>query len=178
MICGRASLQGRPILLGIQDFEFMGGSMGWAVGERICRLAEEACAARAPLIVFTASGGARMQEGLLSLMQMAKVSVALARLKEAGVPYISVLTDPTTGGVAASFAMQGDVVLAEPRALIGFAGQRVREKTIGEKLPTGFQRAEYLLEHGLIDGVVPRQRLKETLGRLIGLLTDPVSGTG
>ncbi len=174
MACGRARLVGREVLLGIQDFGFMGGSMGSAVGERICRLAEEALSSRNPLILFPASGGARMQEGLLSLMQMARTSVALASLKEAGVPVISVLTDPTTGGVAASFALQADVILAEPRARVGFAGPRVIENTVGEKLPPGFQRAEYLLEHGLIDGILSRERTRETLARILGLLMDPV----
>jgi acetyl-CoA carboxylase carboxyl transferase subunit beta len=174
VVCGRASLLGRPVFLAVQDFHFMGGSMGSAVGEKIVRAAEEALEAGTPLVVFAASGGARMQEGLISLMQMAKTTVAFARLKEAGIPFVSVLTDPTTGGVAASFAMQGDVVLAEPKARIGFAGPRVIEKTIGEKLPKEFQRAEYLLEHGLIDDIVSREKMRETLGGLIGLLTDPM----
>lgn len=176
MVCGRARLMMRPIILGLQDFSFLGGSMGTAVGEKIVRATEEALETRTPMIIFAASGGARMQEGLLSLMQMAKTSVALARLKEAGVPYISILTDPTTGGVAASFAMQGDIVLAEPRARVGFAGPRVIQQTIGEKLPEGLPRAEYLLEHGLIDKIVSRERMRETLGGLIGLLCDPVTG--
>ncbi len=173
MVCGRARLDGLPVLLGIQDFSFLGGSMGSAVGERICRVAEEARSAETPLVIFAASGGARMQEGLLSLMQMARTTVALAPLKKMSIPFISVLTDPTMGGVAASFAMQGDVILAEPRSRVGFAGPRVIEQTVGEKLPSGFQRAEYLLEHGLIDGVVSRQRMRETLGRILRLLWDP-----
>jgi acetyl-CoA carboxylase carboxyl transferase subunit beta len=176
MVCGVARLAGRKILLGIQDFSFLGGSMGSAVGEKIARTAEMALQDRVPVILFAASGGARMQEGLLSLMQMAKTTVALSPLKEAGIPFISVLTDPTTGGVAASFAMQGDVVLAEPRARVGFAGPRVIEQTLGEKLPPGFQRAEYLLEHGLIDGIIPRQKIRETIGLLLGLLFDPIPG--
>lgn len=174
LVCGRARIIGREVLLGVQDFNFMGGSMGSAVGERLCCLAEEALSSKTPLILFPASGGARMQEGLLSLMQMARTSVALASLKEAGIPAISVLTDPTTGGVAASFALQADVILAEPRARVGFAGPRVIENTVGEKLPPGFQRAEYLLEHGLIDGIVSRSRIRETLVQILGLLTDPV----
>jgi acetyl-CoA carboxylase carboxyl transferase subunit beta len=174
MVCGRARLLGKEILLGVQDFHFLGGSMGSAVGEKIVRAAEVALDTRTPLVIFAASGGARMQEGLLSLMQMARTSMALSRMKEAGVPFVSILTDPTTGGVAASFAMQGDVVLAEPRARVGFAGPRVIEKTIGEKLPKEFQRAEYLLEHGLIDKIVPRKSMRETLSKLIGLLSDPI----
>ncbi len=174
MVCGKARLAGREVLLGIQDFSFMGGSMGSAVGERLCRLAEEALSTGMPVVLFPASGGARMQEGLLSLMQMARTSVALASLKEVGIPVISVLTDPTTGGVAASFALQADVILAEPRARVGFAGPRVIENTVGEKLPPGFQRAEYLLEHGLIDGILSRNRMKETLVQILALLTDPV----
>ena len=175
MVCGVARLSGRKVLLGIQDFSFLGGSMGSVVGEKIARTAEMALRDSTPVILFAASGGARMQEGLLSLMQMAKTTVALSPLKEAGIPFISVLTDPTTGGVAASFAMQGDVVLAEPRARVGFAGPRVIEQTVGEKLPPGFQRAEYLLEHGLIDGIVPRHKMRETLGVLLGLLADPIN---
>lgn len=174
MVCGRACMLHKEVLLGIQDFGFLGGSMGSAVGEKVCCLAEEALRTRTPVILFPASGGARMQEGLLSLMQMARTSVALASLKEAGVPVISVLTDPTTGGVAASFALQADVILAEPRARVGFAGPRVIQNTVGEKLPPGFQRAEYLLEHGLIDGIVSRGRMRETLVQILGLLTDPV----
>ena len=174
MACGTARVLDREVLLGIQDFSFLGGSMGSAVGERVCRLAEEALRSESPLILFPASGGARMQEGLLSLMQMARTSMALASLKEAGIPVISVLTDPTTGGVAASFALQADVILAEPRARVGFAGPRVIERTVGEKLPPGFQRAEYLLEHGLIDGIVSRTQMRDTLARILGLLVDPV----
>jgi acetyl-CoA carboxylase carboxyl transferase subunit beta len=175
IVCGTARLLGREIVLGVQDFSFLGGSMGSAVGEKILRAAEEAMNARTPLVIFAASGGARMQEGLLSLMQMAKTTVALAPLKEAGIPFISVLTDPTTGGVAASFAMQGDVILAEPGARVGFAGPRVIEQTIGEKLPPGFQRAEYLLEHGLIDRIVSRPQMRQTLGSILGILIDAPS---
>jgi acetyl-CoA carboxylase carboxyl transferase subunit beta len=157
-------------MVGIMDFDFMGGSMGSVVGEKVARLAERAMDEECPLVIFCSSGGARMQEGILSLMQMAKTSAALARLKEKGLPYISVLTDPTTGGVSASFAMLGDVILAEPKAIIGFAGQRVIEQTIKQKLPEGFQRSEYLLEHGMIDLIVERKEMKEVLGRLLDLL--------
>jgi acetyl-CoA carboxylase carboxyl transferase subunit beta len=159
------------VALAVMDFEFIGGSMGSVVGEKISRLAQVALEERKPLIIVSASGGARMMEGILSLMQMAKTSVVLAQLHEAGIPYISILTDPTTGGVTASYAMLGDVQLAEPGALIGFAGQRVIEQTIREKLPEGFQRAEYLLDHGMVDMVVPRQELKDTLAKLLGYLT-------
>jgi len=154
-----------PLIMAVMDYRFMGGSMGSVVGEKITRAAEEALESQRPLIVVSASGGARMQEGVLSLMQMAKISGALHRLREAGLPYISVLTDPTTGGVTASFAMLGDLNLAEPGALIGFAGPRVIEQTIRQSLPEGFQRSEFLLEHGFLDLVVPRTELKETLGR-------------
>jgi acetyl-CoA carboxylase carboxyl transferase subunit beta len=149
----------------------MGGSMGIAVGASFLAGVKAAISGKCPYVLFTAAGGARMQEGILSLMQMPRTTVALAELKEAGLPYIVVLTDPTTGGVTASYAMLGDVQIAEPGALIGFAGQRVIEQTIREKLPEGFQRAEYLLAHGIIDMVVHRQQLKETLGRLIAYLT-------
>ena len=147
----------------------MMGSMGSVVGEKVARLVERATDERLPVVVFTASGGARMQEGLVSLMQMAKVSCALERHAAAKLPYISVLTDPTTGGVTASFAMQGDVILAEPRALIGFAGQRVIKDTIKQELPEGFQRAEYLEEHGFVDQIVPRRQMRQTLSQLLGL---------
>src|SRR3989442_5133717 len=145
------------------DFEFMGGSMGSVVGKKTTRAAERACAERKPLVVVAASGGARMQEGTIALMQMAKIVSALGRLDEAGTPFISVLTDPTTGGVLASFASLGDIIIAEPGALIGFSGARVTSETIGEKLPKGFQRAEFLLEHGFVDQVVPRTQLKERI---------------
>jgi len=148
----------------------MAGSMGVGVGEAFLTAARAAIARKAPFVIFTAAGGARMQEGTLSLMQMPRTTVAIAELHEAGLPYIVVLTDPTTGGVTASYAMLGDIQIAEPGALIGFAGQRVIENTIREKLPDGFQRAEYLLEHGMLDMVVPRSRLRETLVRLIGLI--------
>jgi acetyl-CoA carboxylase carboxyl transferase subunit beta len=153
----------------------MGGSMGSVVGEKIARLFERALERRCPAVIFNASGGARMQEGILSLMQMAKTTAALARLKEAGLPYLSVLLHPTTGGVAASFAMLGDVILAEPKALIGFAGPRVIEQTIRQKLPEGFQRSEFLLEHGMVDLIVERKQLRQRLIELADLLGPPLS---
>ncbi|RMD84998.1 MAG: acetyl-CoA carboxylase carboxyltransferase subunit beta [Candidatus Dadabacteria bacterium] len=167
VLTGKARVMGIPVMLGVFNFSFMGGSMGSVVGEKLTRLVEAAERLRRPVIIVSASGGARMQEGIFSLMQMAKVSAALARLGEAGIPYISVLTDPTTGGVAASFAMQGDVILAEPKALIGFAGPRVIEQTIKQKLPEGFQRAEFLLEHGMIDRIVPRADLKKEIHTIL-----------
>jgi acetyl-CoA carboxylase carboxyl transferase subunit beta len=171
-ICGTAMIDSRPVALGIFDFAFLGGSMGAVVGEKLTRIVEHALTARLPLIFFAASGGARMQEGVLSLMQMAKVSMALGHLRAAGLPYLSVLTDPTTGGVAASLGMLGDINIAEPHALIGFAGPRVIEQTIREKLPPGFQRAEFLREHGMVDIVVERKDLRRVLGQLLGLLCD------
>jgi acetyl-CoA carboxylase carboxyl transferase subunit beta len=169
---GEATIEGRGVQIGTFEFAFLGGSMGSVVGEKVTLLFERALEAGQPAIVISASGGARMQEGLLSLMQMAKTCAALSRLKDQGVPYISVLTHPTTGGVAASFAMLGDVILAEPGALIGFAGPRVIEQTIRQKLPEGFQRSEYLLEHGMLDRIVDRRRLRGELSQLIGLMTD------
>ncbi len=163
-------LHGRDICASAFEFRFMGGSMGSVVGERFTLSAERALALRCPLVCFSATGGARMQEGLFSLMQMAKTSAALARLRAERRPYISILTDPTTGGVAASFAMLGDVIIAEPHALIGFAGPRVIEQTLRQKLPEGFQRSEYLLEHGMVDMIVRRHDLKKTLARLLYLL--------
>ena len=163
-------IEGLHAIVGVQDFAFMGGSMGLAVGAAFVAGVEAAIAERCPYIIFTAAGGARMQEGILSLMQMPKTTVAIQRLREAGLPYIVVMTDPTTGGVTASYAMLGDVQLAEPGALIGFAGQRVIESTIREKLPEGFQKAEYLLAHGLLDMVVHRHALRAELARLIGYL--------
>ena len=171
VICGDGRISGRRVMISVFEFSFMGGSMGSVVGEKITRLIERALSERCPLIIFTSSGGARMQEGILSLMQMAKTSAAISRLKEGGIPYISVLTDPTTGGVTASFAMLGDIIIAEPRALIGFAGPRVIQETIRQKPPEGFQRAEYLLEHGMIDMIVDRKMIKLTLARIISLLT-------
>jgi len=155
------------VVVGVQDFAFMGGSMGMAVGEAFIDAVKAAIKAKCPYIIFTAAGGARMQEGILSLMQMPRSTVAIQMLHDAGLPYIVVLTDPTTGGVTASYAMLGDVQIAEPGALIGFAGQRVIEQTIREKLPEGFQRAEYLLEHGMIDMVTHRHELRETLSKLV-----------
>jgi acetyl-CoA carboxylase carboxyl transferase subunit beta len=162
-ISARGTLGGHPLVIGVMEYGFMGGSMGSVVGEKVTRCAERALRDRASLVVISCSGGARMLEGALSLMQMAKISAALARLDEAGLPYISVLTDPTTGGVTASFAMLGDLIVAEPRALIGFAGPRVIEQTIRQKLPEGFQRSEFLLEHGMIDMVVERTQLRDVL---------------
>lgn len=170
LVNARGAIGGRPAVVGVQDFAFMGGSMGVAVGATFVAGVRAAVADRTPYVLFTAAGGARMQEGILSLMQMPRTTVALAELKEAGLPYIVVLTDPTTGGVTASYAMLGDVQIAEPGALIGFAGARVIEQTIREKLPEGFQRAEYLLEHGIIDMVVRRHDLKNRLALLIDYL--------
>ena len=170
LINAKGKIGRRKAVVGIQDFAFMGGSMGVAVGAALVAGVRAAIADRVPYILFTAAGGARMQEGILSLMQMPRTTVALAELREAGLPYIVVLTDPTTGGVTASYAMLGDVQIAEPDALIGFAGQRVIEQTIREKLPEGFQRAEYLLDHGIIDMVVRRHELKERLAALIDFL--------
>lgn len=167
---GEGTIEGIRTLVAALDYAFMGGSMGSVVGEVLTRAAEKACAERIPLVVVTASGGARMQEGLLSLMQMAKVSAALGRLGAARVPYVTILTDPTTGGVTASFAMLGDVTLAEPKALIGFAGPRVIEQTIRQTLPEGFQRSEFLLDHGFVDVVVPRPELKAALANVLRLL--------
>jgi acetyl-CoA carboxylase carboxyl transferase subunit beta len=170
LLLAKGRIKGQPAVVGVQDFAFMGGSMGIAVGAAFVTGARAAIEARCPFVMVTAAGGARMQEGILSLMQMPATTVAIQELKEARLPYIVVLTDPTTGGVTASYAMLGDVHIAEPGALIGFAGARVIESTIREKLPEGFQRAEYLLEHGMVDMVVKRHDLAETLGRLIGLL--------
>lgn len=167
MITGRCRILNVPVMLGVFDPTFMMGSMGSVVGEKIVRLMELAIQDRRPVVVLSASGGARMHEGIFSLMQLAKVSAAIARLGAARIPFISVLTDPTTGGVAASIAMQGDVIVAEPKALIGFAGPRVIEQTIKQKLPQGFQRSEFLLEHGMIDRIVPRAEMREELARLL-----------
>ena len=165
------SIEGMPVMLAVMNYAFMGGSMGSVVGEKITLAAEEAVRRNVPLIVVSASGGARMQEGILSLMQMAKISTALARVREKGLPYISILTDPTTGGVTASFAMLGDLNIAEPGALIGFAGPRVIEQTIRESLPEGFQRSEFLLEKGFLDMVVPRSEMRDTLACCLKHLT-------
>jgi len=167
IVIGEGVINGHKVVLGVFDFSFMGGSMGSVVGEKICRAVDRAVAARAPLVLVTTSGGARMQEGILSLVQMAKTSAAVAKLGEARLPLISILADPTFGGVTASVAMLGDVITAEPKALIGFAGPRVIEQTIKQQLPDEFQRAEFLLEHGMIDMIVERKRLKETLSTLL-----------
>ncbi len=167
VITGAGTLQGIPVAMAVMDFRFVGGSMGSVVGEKIARVGKLALEREWPLIIVSASGGARMQEGIYSLMQMAKTSTVLARLHEAGIPFISILTDPTTGGVTASYAMLGDANLAEPGALIGFAGPRVIEETIKQELPEGFQRAEFLLEHGMVDRVVDRRELQDTVARLL-----------
>lgn len=160
---GKATLEGLPFHLGVFEFRFMGGSMGVAVGEKVTLVLENALKEKVPAVVVSASGGARMQEGILSLMQMAKTSSLIEQMREQGIPYFSILTDPTTGGVAASFAMLGDIIIAEPRALIGFAGPRVIEQTIRQKLPEGFQRSEFLLKHGFVDRIVHRKHLKTEL---------------
>ena len=169
VVTGLGRLEGMPLALGVMDFRFMGGSMGSVVGEKLTRLIEEATARGWPLLIVCASGGARMQEGMLSLMQMAKISGALERHRAAELLYLPLLTHPTTGGVTASFAMLGDLILAEPKALIGFAGRRVIEQTLREKLPEGFQTAEYLRDHGFVDAIVPRTQLRSTLATLIQL---------
>ncbi|MGD1887965.1 MAG: acetyl-CoA carboxylase, carboxyltransferase subunit beta [Cohaesibacteraceae bacterium] len=169
------TLHAQPVVVAAQNFAFMGGSLGMAAGEAFIKAAEIAVERGRPLILFAASGGARMQEGILSLMQLPRTTVAVSRVKEAGLPYIVVFTNPTTGGVTASYAMLGDIHIAEPGALIGFAGPRVIEQTIREKLPEGFQRAEYLLEHGMLDMVVHRKDMKDTLARLVDLMTNPVA---
>ncbi len=170
MVSGVGKLAGRDVSIGVFHFGFLGGSMGSVVGEKVTRVFERATELRIPALIFNASGGARMQEGIFSLMQMAKSSAALARFRETRMPYISVLLDPTTGGVAASFAFLGDIILAEPKALIGFAGPRVIEQTLRQKLPEGFQRSEFLLKHGMVDAIVPRRELRDRLAQVIGLL--------
>jgi acetyl-CoA carboxylase carboxyl transferase subunit beta len=167
VINAQGKLQGRPVVASVMEYAFIGGSMGAVVGEAITRAVERAAKTRMPLIIVSASGGARMMEGVISLMQLAKISAALARLDKAKVPYVSLLTDPTTGGVTASFAMLGDLNIAEPGALIGFAGPRVIEQTIRQKLPAGFQRSEFLLQHGMLDAVVPRKELKPYIARAL-----------
>jgi len=167
VITGLATINGHKFMTAVFDFAFMGGSMGAVVGEKITRVFESAVEKKSAVITFSASGGARMQEGILSLMQMAKTAAAVGRLKEAGLPFISVLTDPTMGGVSASFSMLGDIIVAEPGALIGFAGPRVIAQTLKQTLPDGFQRSEYILEHGMIDMIVERKNMKECLGRLL-----------
>ncbi len=171
-IYGNATINSRPVALAIMDFSFMGGSMGSVVGEKIARAAELALEQKIPLITVSSSGGARMQEGMFSLMQMAKVSAAIGKLKKTGIPYISILADPTFGGVTASFAMLGDIIIAEPKSLIGFAGPRVIEQTIKQQLPDNFQRAEFLLDHGMIDLVVERKELKNMIFTLLDHLTS------
>ncbi len=173
VINGRGTIGDHPVLAAAMDMSFIGGSMGSAVGEKVTRLIERAMKEHSAVIIFCASGGARMQEGTLSLMQMAKISAALATLDEARLPFISVLTDPTTGGVTASFAMLGDVIIAEPKALIGFAGPRVIEQTIRQKLPKDFQKSEFLLDHGMIDAIVDRRELRDYLARLLNFMMNP-----
>ena len=168
MIAGYGTLRGEELNLGVMEFGFMGGSMGSVVGEKVARLSDRSLERGVPLVLVSASGGARMQEGVLSLMQMAKTSALMAQLRERGIPYISVLTNPTTGGVSASYAMQGDVNIAEPGAVIGFAGPRVIKQTIGQDLPEGFQRSEFLLEHGMIDMIQSRQKLRESVDGVLG----------
>ena len=169
VVTGQGTIGGYPVMIGVMDFSFIGASMGSVVGEKVARLFERATRQRVPVVMFCASGGARMQEGVLSLMQMAKTSAACARLSEAGGLYVSVLTNPTTAGVLASFASLGDIIIAEPGALIGFTGQRVIEETIRQKLPPGFQSAEFVLEHGMIDMIVERRDMKKTLASLLAL---------
>lgn len=173
VVVGVGRIEDRPVAIGVMDFEFMGGSMGIVVGEKLARIFNLATRRGLPVIVFCASGGARMQEGALSLMQMAKVSTAIARLRDARLPYLSVLCDPTTGGVAASFAMLGDLNLAEPDALIGFAGRRVTKQTSNQELPDNFQRSEFLIAHGMLDAIVARHQMRFTLARLLAILTRP-----
>jgi acetyl-CoA carboxylase carboxyl transferase subunit beta len=175
VINARGKLNGRPVIVSAMEYGFIGGSMGAVVGEVITRAIEQALESKQPLIIISASGGARMMEGVISLMQLAKISAALAKLDEARVPYISVLTDPTTGGVTASFAMLGDLNIAEPGALIGFAGPRVIEQTIRQKLPPGFQRSEFLLEHGMLDAVVHRKEMKAYIARALEFMSPAVS---
>lgn len=170
IVVGQSTIDQIPVLLGVMNFDFMGGSMGSVVGERVTRLFEEGANKQLPVIIVSSSGGARMQEGIFSLMQMAKTSAAVKRFKHTGLPYISVMADPTTGGVSASFATLGDINIAEPGALVGFAGPRVIEQTIRQKLPKGFQRSQFLLEHGMIDAIVSRSDLKTTLSKLLRLL--------
>jgi len=177
VINARGKLNGRPVMVSAMEYGFIGGSMGAVVGEMITRAVEEALDRKQPLIIISASGGARMMEGVLSLMQLAKISAALGRLDEERVPYISVLTDPTTGGVTASFAMLGDLNIGEPGALIGFAGPRVIEQTIRQKLPPGFQRSEFLLEHGMLDAVVHRKELKTYISRALDFMTPGVQAS-
>jgi len=175
VICVEGAIEELPVQISCFDFSFMGGSMGSVVGEKITRSIERGLQKKQPVIIISASGGARMQESILSLMQMAKTSAALAKLKSAGIPFVSLLTDPTTGGVTASFAMLGDVNIAEPKALIGFAGPRVIEQTIRQKLPEGFQRSEYLLDHGMIDAIIPRTEMRARIASILKMLHRPTA---
>ena len=177
VVTGSGLMNGQEVVVAVFDFAFLGGSMGSVVGEKITRAIELGLEKKAPVMVFSSSGGARMQESILSLMQMAKTSAALAKLKKAGIPFISVLTDPTTGGVTASFAMLGDLNVAEPKALIGFAGPRVIEQTIRQQLPEGFQRSEYLLDHGMVDMIVSRQEMKAQLSQALRIFTQQASAS-
>lgn len=178
VLTGTGHLGGHPVVAAIMDFNFVGGSMGSVVGEKIALAIEKSLAGRMPLIILSASGGARMMEGILSLMQMAKTCALLAELSEAGIPFLSVLTNPTTGGVTASFASIGDVIVAEPKALVGFAGPRVIRETVNQELPPGFQRSEFLLDHGMVDMIVPRAELKDTLARLLTVFAKTGRGAG
>ncbi|MBI1808484.1 MAG: acetyl-CoA carboxylase carboxyltransferase subunit beta [Gemmatimonadetes bacterium] len=178
ILTATGTMEKMPVNLGVMDFAFMGGSMGSVVGEKIARLAQRSLEKKFPLIIISASGGARMQEGVLSLMQMAKTSAVLSQLAERRIPYVSILTNPTTGGVSASYAMLGDAILAEPGAVIGFAGPRVIKQTLGQDLPEGFQTAEFLLEHGMIDSVVHRHKMKETVGQLLRHMSGKPAATG
>ena len=177
VVTGSGLMNGQEVVVAVFDFAFLGGSMGSVVGEKITRAIELGLEKKAPVMVFSSSGGARMQESILSLMQMAKTSAALAKLKKAGIPFISVLTDPTTGGVTASFAMLGDLNVAEPKALIGFAGPRVIEQTIRQQLPEGFQRSEYLLDHGMVDMIVSRQEMKARLSQALRIFTQQATAS-
>ena len=178
IITASGTMEKMPVNLGVMDFAFMGGSMGSVVGEKIARLGQRSLEKKFPLIIVSASGGARMQEGVLSLMQMAKTSAVLSQLAERRIPYMSILTNPTTGGVSASFAMLGDAILAEPGAVVGFAGPRVIKQTLGQDLPEGFQTAEFLLDHGMVDSVVHRAQLKQTVGQLLRHMSGKPAATG
>jgi acetyl-CoA carboxylase carboxyl transferase subunit beta len=178
IVTASGTMEKMPVNLGVMDFAFMGGSMGSVVGEKIARLGQRSLEKKFPLIIVSASGGARMQEGVLSLMQMAKTSAVLSQLAERRIPYVSILTNPTTGGVSASYAMLGDAILAEPGAVIGFAGPRVIKQTLGQDLPEGFQTAEFLLDHGMVDSVVHRAQLKQTVGQLLRHMSGKPAATG
>jgi acetyl-CoA carboxylase carboxyl transferase subunit beta len=178
ILTSTGKMEEMPVNLGVMDFAFMGGSMGSVVGEKIARLGQRSLEKKFPLIIISASGGARMQEGVLSLMQMAKTSAVLSQLAERRIPYVSILTNPTTGGVSASFAMLGDAIIAEPGAVIGFAGPRVIKQTLGQDLPEGFQTAEFLLDHGMVDSVVHRHQLKQTVGQLLRHMSGKPAATG